>query len=1087
MNKWSAQRKIGWIRTSLQLRRVRNFFLTVIALIVAVTFNGLAHLTSAAEISSFQAGNGGWQMGTLAVGNLDADPQLEIVIPYRDLSGRWLLDAFKPNGTRLSGFPFVGDAEINTSPTLYDLDGDGRDEIIFTCGARVIALKGDGSVLWSSEVNRFNYIPNSGYMTVTNGFYWSNGGSFISNLPPTAVFSSQVSSPMIADINGDGVKEVVTAWKIDPDSTSGFQDFNPFINDVWGFGEWGTVGETWSGGVVFFDAKSGAKNYVYHLHQLVESGLALGQADGDKPLEVYVLNDSDSVVCFDKTQPHGFYGNGTLHKQFGKNQRLLSGAYELGVDVFTADLDGDGLSEVLVPTTQYNPLWQPSETILDDDGAILWRKWKQPVSFNVDQWQNNACMIPVNPDHDNHIDVLSYTHSYEIGFRFWNGVELVDRPGWPKNFYPYLPTPPVVGDVDGDGNEEIIIGTYDLAKNPSDGNLLVFALDGTLKFSVPVPGGLKHIPSLADANGDGKLDVIYRSLAGKVYIQNFGATQLGPVSWATHRGNRQRDGNLGLSLFPPGTPIITHKDSGYRRAGFSWKTSSTNLVQSWRIHRADQPAGPFTQIATLAADATSYLDASLKSGCQYIYEVEAVYDSGSVRSAPFPMLSSFNGNLVANGGFEENDNSHWDKWFTGDINWTNMVASTNVAYQGAKSMEIALINKGANATISQFAQYGTPDAYFPVMPGQLYSYGGFFKSGGISQTSEHWFEWTSTPTGEDPSARPAPPWPYYYTPHFSVGTNASDWTYANRTFVMPIGYPNVELRHRYSINAPGSGSIFIDNVFFRPLPSPNATNWTTLIPFGGTWRYSADLPPNGWFASEFDDTTWLVGTAKFGAGGGPTNVVTLLPQQMPAYYFRRAFLAPTNSCEELLLSATCTDGGAKSLDVYLNGVQLATSGIDPVTLQGNDVRYYDLAPFLDLLRPGSTNYIAVVLNNVSQPAWDDVAFDLSLKTISSLPLPSITPTPSPTPTPTPTPTRIKPGKRKSGAPLSLAEFPLEISVPSNSVWRIESTDTLVPSNWQLLDIVTNTSPDTLILKDIGQNGRLRPDQTATRFYRLIEN
>jgi hypothetical protein len=357
----------------------------------------------------------------------------------------------------------------------------------------------------------------------------SNGGGFTPNLPAAAVFSSQVSSPIVADLDGDGVKEVVTAWKIDPDSTSGNQDFNPLINDIWGFGEWGTVGESWSGGVVFFNAATGAKNYVYHFHQLVESGLALGQADADKALEVYVLNDSDSVVCFDKTQPHGLHGNGTLHKQFGKNQRLMSGSYEVGVDIYTTDIDGDGLAEVLVPTTHRDTLWQPSETILDDDGTVLWRKWKQPVTFPLNQWQNNASMIPLNPDHDNHIDVLSFGHSFEIAFRYWNGVELVDRPGWPKSFYPYLPTPPVVGDVDGDGQEEIVIGTYDPAQNPSNGGLYIFGLDGTLKTSVSVPGGLKHIPTLADVNGDGGLNVVYRSLAGRIYVQNFGATASGPV------------------------------------------------------------------------------------------------------------------------------------------------------------------------------------------------------------------------------------------------------------------------------------------------------------------------------------------------------------------------------------------------------------------------------------------------------------------------------------------------------------------------------------------------------------------------------
>src|SRR5689334_20356353 len=93
------------------------------------------------EVSSFQAGDGGWQMGTLAVGNLDNDSQLEIVVPYRNSSGQWLLDAFKANGTRLPGFPYVGDGQINVSPTLYDLDADGKDEIIFTCGPNVIALR----------------------------------------------------------------------------------------------------------------------------------------------------------------------------------------------------------------------------------------------------------------------------------------------------------------------------------------------------------------------------------------------------------------------------------------------------------------------------------------------------------------------------------------------------------------------------------------------------------------------------------------------------------------------------------------------------------------------------------------------------------------------------------------------------------------------------------------------------------------------------------------------------------------------------------------------------------------------------------
>src|SRR3569833_847980 len=117
----------------------------------------------AAEVASFQAGDGGWQLGTLAVGNLDGDSQLEIVVPYRNSNGQWLLDAYKPNGTRMPGFPYVGNGVINVSPTLYDLDGDGRDEIIFTCGTNVIALRGNGSLLWSNRGGRRGGGPGSGY------------------------------------------------------------------------------------------------------------------------------------------------------------------------------------------------------------------------------------------------------------------------------------------------------------------------------------------------------------------------------------------------------------------------------------------------------------------------------------------------------------------------------------------------------------------------------------------------------------------------------------------------------------------------------------------------------------------------------------------------------------------------------------------------------------------------------------------------------------------------------------------------------------------------------------------------------------
>ncbi len=1017
----------------------------------------------AAQVSSFKAGDSSWHLGTLAVGNLDSTPDLEMVVPYRDSSGNWFLDAFKYTGQRLPGFPYSsGGQEINASPTLYDLDGDGRDEIIFTCGNHVIALRGDGSVLWSNTVSSANYVPNGGYQTVTGGFYWYPGGAWMTHLPTTAVFSSQVSPPIVMDLAGTRTPEVITAWKIQPDPAGGGQDYNPFIFPIFGVGQWGTMGETWSGGVVTFDSRTGGQSFVYHLHHLVESGLAVGRPTAPGPLQIYELNDSDSVVCFDKTKPFGLWGKGMLHRQFGKNQRLMSGSYLFPIDIYAADLDGDGLDEVLVAGTQLSSLWQPNETILDDDGAILWRRWLPHISLtNYFGWLNSAALIPCNPDHDNHADVLGFNHSYEITFRYWNGAELVDRAGWPKNFFPFLPTPPVVGDVDVDGLEEIVIGTYDPGSSPSTGKLLVFALDGTLKQSLDVPGGIKHIPALAPVEGNGRLDVVYRSTQGQVYVQNFGATTAKLVSWSTHRGNMHRDGNCGVGLYPPGTPMITNRASGFNRASFGWSLPAP--AQLYRIYRAEGGSGPFQHIATFTGGVNSFTNYGLRSGWQYFYEVAAVYADKTVHSAPFAITPLLNNNLVANAGFERNENCRWDKWFTGSIEMTNMVVSTNVAHQGMRSMRIVLNSEGNNSTVAQYNQYGIPDATIYATPGAFYSYGGYFKTEDMTQASEHWLEWSSTKTAYDTNCRPALPDPYYYTPHFVAPAGSSDWTYVNRTFQLPSGFPNIELRHRYTINAPGSGSVFLDDLFFRPIPSPSATNWTTWIPFGSTWRYFTNTPPSNWFATNFNDTSWPAAPAKFGNGSGPVNIATRIPQCRPAYYFRKKFVVSSTDVEELLLLATCTDASVSALyplRVFLNGTEVRAC-IDAVTMQGNDTRYFDLTPFVSLIQPG-TNLVAVQLGNYWSD-YDDIAFDVCLKAVIYNPvLPRLS------------------FQYAGGTAPNIA-----VATPPKSLWRLQSSDQTARTGWQLMQAFTNSAGGWQAFQDTGQNGRCLPEQATSRVYRLI--
>src|SRR5436190_11889649 len=66
---------------------------------------------SGALVSTFQAGDSGWHLGTIGVGQLDNSPDLEIVVAHRDSTGSWFLDAFKYTGQRLPGFPYVAGGE----------------------------------------------------------------------------------------------------------------------------------------------------------------------------------------------------------------------------------------------------------------------------------------------------------------------------------------------------------------------------------------------------------------------------------------------------------------------------------------------------------------------------------------------------------------------------------------------------------------------------------------------------------------------------------------------------------------------------------------------------------------------------------------------------------------------------------------------------------------------------------------------------------------------------------------------------------------------------------------------------------------
>jgi hypothetical protein len=198
---------------------------------------------------------------------------------------------------------------------------------------------------------------------------------------------------------------------------------------------------------------------------------------------------------------------------------------------------------------------------------------------------------------------------------------------------------------------------------------------------------------------------------------------------------------------------------------------------------------------------------------------------------------------------------------------------------------------------------------------------------------------------------------------------------------MPDGFPNAQLRHRFTVQGAASGSVFLDNIFFAPLPAIDDSRWLQLMPFGQRWRFMTNTPSRPtWYSPAFDDSAWPEAPAKFTAGTGPQNGVTPLPAQKPSYYFRRSFAMAQTNLTALLLAATCTDdyaGTTYPMRIWVNGTEVP-GPVEAVSGEGNVVKYFDLTPFSKLFKHAFSNLIAVQLNNGWADDWDNVAFDISL-------------------------------------------------------------------------------------------------------------
>jgi hypothetical protein len=475
------------------------------------------------------------------------------------------------------------------SPAVVDLDGDGQNEVVWG-SYDLVALEGPtGALRWrASSASRV----------------W----------PGVAV----------ADLTGDGAREIVVGRSGDQVTAYGAGGNVLWSRNPFGLGEVRTlaVDDLETDGrleVVVGRAGSGATK---QLHVLDSSGtpragwparrdgepgygwgmynenVAVADLDGNGTKEVIGPTDTHYITALDRDgnqlAASPIYGAGKVWSQVGVHVDHavdLRGWANCGVEhrpnfadspPSIADLDGDGSLEIVVVgnvydcgTSPYTSLYYMPFVLKRDRsrwaaGPFDWTAIPPPLPASGPLSQDYSVIETAAPnpvladlDGDGQREILFPSYDGRL-HAYW--LDKTQHGSWPYD----VPGPgirfagePVVVDLDGDGPAEVIFTSWPDKSTGGVGRLHVLSATGQALQAVDLPAplsaswawnGALGAPTLANIDGDPDLEVVVGTVASGVVAYDLPGTTAARVRWATGRGSYRRTGvPMGVSSPPFGS------------------------------------------------------------------------------------------------------------------------------------------------------------------------------------------------------------------------------------------------------------------------------------------------------------------------------------------------------------------------------------------------------------------------------------------------------------------------------------------------------------------------------------------------------
>jgi hypothetical protein len=220
---------------------------------------------------------------------------------------------------------------------------------------------------------------------------------------------------------------------------------------------------------------------------------ALADLDGDGALEIIItVRDwPDGLV-------YVFRGNGELYPNWPVRMDYVPGS-----DAAVGDINNDGVPEIVTQSYYGLHVFSTEADLLD--GFPYYPGLGRVFSYSTP--------VLADLENDGNLEIICGDHSTLNGTGAIHIVNHLGSPldGWPKITGSWIYGPPAVGDINGDGLLDIVVGDQTLSSTPVNKlyawtGLTADTLDG---FPVADLFGINNQVILADLDGDGRIELMF--------------------------------------------------------------------------------------------------------------------------------------------------------------------------------------------------------------------------------------------------------------------------------------------------------------------------------------------------------------------------------------------------------------------------------------------------------------------------------------------------------------------------------------------------------------------------------------------------